>query len=229
MTSPDPDDLPDRDEPRRLVSVIEEQAVPDPEPSDGPDSTDDDGSATDGSAGPEDALDRAVRRADRERAKRRATVERERAKRAAITERAEKTASRLADVKADLRKSSKAIEKSATKLRREHDARERAEHDRAEWKHRAKALADELATETARNLGLHEDLQVMRDTLAEEQALLESATIEVGELRAALEQSLHDSRAAADEATRLREQLLRLHTELGRVLPARYLRRLGLG
>ncbi len=69
----------------------------------------------------------------------------------------------------------------------------------------------------------------MRVALAEEQAQLEAATAEVGELRTALEQSLHDSRAAADEATRLREQLLRLHTELGRVLPARYLRRLGLG
>ena len=229
MNTPGPADLPDRDEPRRLVSVIEEQVVPDPEPSGAPDATDDDGAAIDESSAPEDDLAHAVRRADRERAKRRATVERERAKRAAITARAEKTASRVADLKADLRKSRKTIEKSAAKLKREHDARERAEHDRAEWKQRAKTLADELATETARNVGLHDDLQMMRDALAAEETQLESATTEVGELRTALEQALHDSRAAADEATRLREQLLRLHTELGRVLPARYLRRLGLG
>ncbi len=234
MTSPDPDDLPNRDQQRHLVSVIEEDA-PSVDTADPPDANNvaesgaESESAPDEVAALEDALARAVRRAERERAKRRSTVEREQAKRADITARAEKAAGRLGDVKAELRKSRKTVEKSTAKVQREHDARERAEHERAEWKQRARAITDELATETALNGDLHDELQELRNTLAAEATRLETATIEVGELRAELVQAGHDHRAAADEAARLREQLLRLHTELGRVLPARYLRRLGLG
>ena len=126
---------------------------------------------------------------------------RERDKRAASVARAEKAATRLGDLKAELRKARKATEKSAAKLQREHDARERAEQGRAEWKQRAKALDDEL--------------QAIRETLTLHETRLETATIEVEELRAELRQATHDQRAAVDEAARQREQLLRLHTELG--------------
>ena len=74
-----------------------------------------------------------------------------------------------------------------------------------------------------------DELQAIREALTLHETRLETATIEVEELRAELRQATHDQRAAVDEAARHREQLLRLHTELGRVLPARYLRRLGLG
>jgi chromosome segregation ATPase len=232
VTTPDPHDLSDRDQPRRLASVAVEVPA-DPDPSDTSvaenRSITDDGSATSELAALEDALAQAIRTADRERAKRRATVERERAKRAALESRAEKAGRRLDDAKADLRKTRKTAEKSTVKLQREHDARHRAEQERGEWKQRARTLADELAAAATSNADLQRDLEMLRDAIVAEQTRLETATSEVSELQTQLEQSRYDQRAATDEAARLREQLLRLHTELGRVLPARYLRRLGLG